>query len=123
MLRGSLTSVLMALLTLPQGICLCHYLEAVPAQSESTCCCETEEPTESTPGDLPDDHDPDCACKLGDVLASNPVPVSAEAFDFVALLSVADFLATDVHLPNVKQSTHFRSLDISVPLILCALRI
>lgn len=123
MLRVLLTSVLMALVTLPQGICFCRYLETVPPHRESTCCCELPEPAESTPNELPDEHDPDCACTLREVLANGPVPVSAEAFDFVVFHSLADFLATDASLPNVKQSTHFKSLDRPIPLILCALRI
>jgi hypothetical protein len=124
MLRVLLTSVLMALLWLPPGFCFCRYLEAAQPQHESTCCCEPqEEPSESTPGELPDEHEADCACKLREVLASGSASIPTEPIGFAWLHVLADFPSSDANLPSIKQLTHFRSLDRPVPLILCALRI
>jgi len=122
MLRVFLASILMAIVALPQGMCVCHFLHAGPPQSEH--CCNEEHPSPGTPTDDSDEHE-DCDCTLREVLAwssSNVYPErdGTPTFDyFVSPRSTSASISIALFSPT----NGANSSDGPIPLILCALRI
>jgi hypothetical protein len=133
MFRGFLTVVLVALLAMPQGVCLCPSALAgtpeVEPASESCCAQSKSEPVPPTskPEDDPDDHERDCPCKLRQVLASDAASSIGSVRDdqtgFLVFAGANLAIVSFADIPVDLQLQLFKSLDSPIPLILCALRI
>ena len=122
MLRVLLAMMLMAMLAMPHGICLCHHFQASSAQ-DAYCHNEIEPPT--NPADQPDDHDCDCGCELREELACGSTAGKAERddaanFDWAGRLCFSGDTAASIAMPSFLS---FQSPNGPVALILCALRI
>jgi hypothetical protein len=121
MFRALLTSMLMAIMAMPQGICFCHFVQAAPIE-EVNCCHETPG-VPAAPMDDSDDHA--CDCTLRESLAleassANPSRDLAPSLD--ALAQVYPITHADVASIATTYSAA-RSSNDPIPLILCALRI
>lgn len=125
MFRALVTTLLMMLISLPHGVCFCHYL---PAPAPAANFPEEDQPSpspDSRPSHEDDDHDRDCpCCKLRPVLTNGVTPfVVHRDDDFTSLLMPEPIYLRAADALSPTQLRHFRHVDEPIPLILCALRI
>ena len=111
MFRVLLSTVLMGIISLPQGMCLCHFFAPNSAHAS---------------GDT-DDHDEDCpCCKLRHVLSSAAASFSLVHNEKSSCISLDRVNDAHEQFETIHSKHHlhlFRPLDQDLPLILCALRI
>jgi hypothetical protein len=121
MFRALLTSMLMAIMAMPQGICFCHFVQAAPIQ-EARCCHETPD-VPAAPVDEQDEHDCDCTLRESLALEASSINSSRDLTPSLdALAQVYQVIHADVASVAVSYSSA-RSSNDPIPLILCALRI
>jgi hypothetical protein len=114
----------MAIIALPQGICVCHFLHASPAQ-EIHCCEHTPTNAKQAPAPTDSEDHGDCCCKQREVLASNASSVSSQPDNVPSLDHVvsADLTSDANSTTSFVLSHASKSAADSIPQILCALRI